>query len=109
MEETKAEEGSNNLPDREQDKIIFGLSIKPDFSTKNVVGLFMLEFGSIAYLSDTGPLQTFLLLDPNYFNIDKADIGVVLTNFILYLMPFKIVTYFALGFIYDIFGRKYTI
>jgi hypothetical protein len=56
MEETKVDDRSNNSPQREQENIIFGLSIKKGFNRMNVIGLFLLEFGSVAYVTDTNPL-----------------------------------------------------
>ena len=51
----------------------------------------------------------FLLEDPDMFNVDEDNIGVVSSQLSLWGYPFAIVSTFTSGYIYDIFGRRLTL
>jgi len=50
-----------------------------------------------------------MLRDPKMFNIPDDEIGVKISNLVVYSIPFTIVTLFFTSYAYEILGRKWTL
>ena len=88
---------------------VFGFSVKHGVTVWNVLAIPFTAI-SIMILNTYVNAQTiFLLEDPDMFNIDKKNIGVVTSQLSLWGYPFAIVGTFTSGYIYDIFGRRLTL
>jgi MFS family permease len=87
----------------------FGINAKEGVTRGNILTIFLLNFMLILIADDYMALQSGLLIDPNYYDLD-VDEATTLQNRTKMVAQFPgFLMIFLGGYIYDIFGRRFSV
>ncbi|CDW72202.1 major facilitator superfamily mfs_1 [Stylonychia lemnae] len=85
------------------------IELKKDYTITNLFAIPIIYIPvTITIFFFTGQI-IFLLKDPEYYNVSDQDISQVSNNLTQFSMPFQIIGVILMGYIYDLFGRRYSI
>lgn len=68
-----------------------------------------MNFGAGILLFFFNVQMIFLLKSPDYFNVSNDEIGSISSDIVFYSVLFQMVVVIAVGYIYDICGRRLTL
>ncbi len=87
-----------------------GILLKPSYTPKNLLAIPLISIPVTLTIYFFTAHLIFLLRSPSYYNLDSTSDINHLTNHLTFVsMPFQMLSVVLIGYVYDLFGRRYTI
>jgi len=91
---------------REKPKSFLGVKLLPGVKATSLVGYYLVHYFAILCIGSTTGFMLFILEDPDYYNIDKKQLGKELGKISMWGEVLVVMQQAYMGVIVDTFGRK---
>jgi len=98
-------EDNDDISPNKPKKCLF-VELNPDISYFNLCTFYLVQFSYVSAFTFIDSFQDYLLESPQYYNIDKTQVGRVNGDILLFDTLFLICFIYIYGNFHDLFGRK---